>query len=297
MSKPYSPDISLYSNLHNFFQDFYFLNKELNPKFSYQYLAKKLNWSAPYLNDVFKGRKKLSLRRMIEFTNYLGISGPQEERFLILYLSDSDNEFAKSSLKASALSSTNSALSTSNIPLEKHQDYASVYDQYVAMYLYYKKGEWSATDFLSSLALTTKPTPEQLEDSLERLVKGKIVSFDEASQKYIINQQDHTLLHLEEKAKAKNAEDIFNEVIRMDREYAKQYLDYTLSPRKGSICAFNGLIHLNDETYKEVCKRVVALHNFLVEISEKSDGENLLNPKGPPKKVWQYQLNLFSLFE
>ncbi|MBY0412724.1 MAG: hypothetical protein K2Q18_01095, partial [Bdellovibrionales bacterium] len=110
MRKTFTPDINLYSEILPFFQDFYLLNKEKNKNFSYQYMAMQLDWSAPYINDVFKGRKKLSLNRAMELIEYLGLSGTTAERFLFLYLSDSDPSFSNSSMSKTATIYNNSTL-------------------------------------------------------------------------------------------------------------------------------------------------------------------------------------------
>ncbi|MBC7465148.1 MAG: hypothetical protein H7256_04090 [Bdellovibrio sp.] len=297
MSKPFFPNISLYAELVPFFNDFYTLNKEKNKKFSYQYLANKLDWSAPYLNDIFKGRKRLSLNRAIEFINLLELKGAKAERFLILYLADSDPTFAISAIKHDALASTNASVKSSNQKLEKSNQCETDNDYQIMMYVYYNKGNWSAEKFIKELTVTTKPSIGFLDALIKRLVATKRLSFDSTTGLYSVPSQEHVLLHATEKNK--DDEQIVNEISRISRHYARTFLDYLQKPLMGRSLFTVGTVSLDAESYLEVKDRIRALHNYMIDVSAKSQAKFDLKPDvaNAKNKVWQYQFNVFSVFE
>ena len=75
------PDINAYSQFHSFLHDFFDINKQSNKNFSFRFLARNLGWSASHLNDVLQGRRFLSLNKILEFIEYLGLKGVKRKGF------------------------------------------------------------------------------------------------------------------------------------------------------------------------------------------------------------------------
>lgn len=298
MSKPFAPDISDYDKLLPFFEDFYALNKKQNKKFSYQFLANKLGWSAPYLNDIFKGRKRLSLTRALEFMELLGLRGVRAERFLTLFLAESDASFSKSRVMQETLAGTNTNFrpSTENVK-ELLKQFETIFEYYILFYLHYNKGAWNTDKFLSELTLTSKPTNEWIERVFQKLVEQERVTFQPKSQTYKVETRTHDLLHFDPK---RNADEFRKRIAKVAQEHSAVFYDYLENPLYGKSSYVVGTVSLDPEAYQEARARISALHNYLIEASGKCQArfdEDANAAVTAENRIWQYQINIFSVFE
>ena len=80
------PDINQYNSISLFLQEVYSLNKKANKNASFRYFALKLKWPVSYLNDIIKGRKKLTIKRALELGLFLKLDAVDLERLIYLSL-------------------------------------------------------------------------------------------------------------------------------------------------------------------------------------------------------------------
>lgn len=296
MKKTFSPDINHYTEILPFLQDFYTVNKENNKNFSYRYMAMKLKWSAPYINDLIKGRKKLSLKRALEFIEFIELKGTSAERFLFLFLSDSDSNFSNSQLNKQALSAHDSKREMKkDMERMEFEKYESLFDHYIFYYLDYAKGIWDAKEFLKKLNFPIKPSEEFLSTCIARMIKNKIVRYNSLSGLY-----EHISLGgvvMDQLAVGENNEEKLKlaAIVKQERDYASSYLNYLHEPKDPRIFC-SGIINLDKELFIEAQDRMFALRNFLYELDDRAQ-ERIPAAKGPESRIWQFSMHMFSLFE
>ena len=298
MKNVFSPNISLYSELLPYLQDFFVLNKSRNPKFSYRFLAMKLQWSAPYLNDVIKGRKKLSLPRALEFIQYVGLKGAKAERFLFLYLSDSSTDFSQSFLKKSALESTNTLKEHQRaMDFEEFEKMQTLLDYYILYFIELNKGAWSVETFLSQLTLSIKPSKQLTEMVFNRLIKNNFLKCNSDKSIYEICINDQLIFDQSAISETEIQKRRLEALVSQEKEYVLNYQNYLSNPffpNKRTFCS--GIINLDMELFSEAVDRIYALRNYLYELDVKGQAR-YAEAQGPESRVWQFSINLFSLFE
>jgi hypothetical protein len=95
-----SPKISNFQVASEFFREFY---KQNHPALSHRKFAAEIGWPVSLLGDMIQGRKRLSINRAIEFSNFLKLDSVQCEHLILLSLKDVENpevqNFAQSLLK------------------------------------------------------------------------------------------------------------------------------------------------------------------------------------------------------
>ncbi len=80
------PQIHSYHDVRLFLSDVYSMNNSGPRKLGFRGVARKLKWPVSYLSDVIQGRRKLTVSRAIELSNYLKFDGFETERLLIMTL-------------------------------------------------------------------------------------------------------------------------------------------------------------------------------------------------------------------
>lgn len=289
------PDIAEYSEILSFLRDFYLTNKEANKNFSYRYLAKKLKWSAPYLNDIFKGRKKLSLKRALEFMDFVGLKGVKAEKFLFMYLSDTDLNFSKSTLSANALVARNTKKQLSNLMPEEFKSLENVYAFYIISYITTNQNTWNSSDFLNRLTLNKKVSLEAIEHAYERLIVLGVLEYDSTTGKTVILKTDG--LYFDElftDTQGDNAALTSELILNSEKEFVTNYLDFLQKPTTNDRAFFSGTIHLEEGMLGDAIDRLYSLRNYLYSLDAKTEA-NLAASKD--LKVMQFSLNMFSLFK
>lgn len=76
------PDLLNYTNYRQFLQDYYQSQKQINPKFSLRYLARKANFpSHGLLNYLMEGKRNLSKKTLVKLSQALGFDKERSEYF------------------------------------------------------------------------------------------------------------------------------------------------------------------------------------------------------------------------
>jgi hypothetical protein len=295
MRRPICPDISEYFEILSFLQDFYLINKDIHKNFSYRYLAKKLNWSAPYLNDVFRGRKKLSLKRALEFIDYIGLKGVKAEKFLFMFLSNTDLNFSKSTLSSNAIDARNTKKQLSNLMREEFESFETIYDFYIIFYIATNKDIWNSSDFLNRLTLNKKITLEKTDQAYDRLIAKGFIKYEPKTGKTIILKIDGLFFDEQLSQRPVENDKIKSALIlNSEREFIGNYLNYLEKPSAKDRAFFSGIIHIEEGMLGEALDRIYSLRNYMYSLNEKTDA-NLANAQN--LKVMQFSLNMFSLFK
>jgi hypothetical protein len=89
------PDIKNYLSLSDYLFDYFEYSKSLSPAVSYRKIAKQLNWSISYFNEVIHGKRRLSINKGIEMVKFLTLSDLDAEKFILLLLKNSESEVTK----------------------------------------------------------------------------------------------------------------------------------------------------------------------------------------------------------
>lgn len=296
MKKILSPDINLYSEILPYLQDFYTLNKEKNKNFSYRYLALRLKWSAPYINDLIKGRKKLSLKRALEFIELLELKGTNAERFLFLFLSDSDNLFSNSLLNKNALAAHDSKKQVhKEVLINEFEKFETMFDLYILFYLDYFKGEWNAEKFLLKFNFPKKPSIDFLNARVIRMVENKLLKPLPNPHTYQIISLGGVVLDQHDGASSEEEHRKLAAITKQERDYAESYLNYLNGPMKQNIFC-SGIINLNTELYSEAKDRLFAFRNFLYELDQRAQAD-IATATSADSRIWQFSMHIFSIFE
>jgi uncharacterized protein (TIGR02147 family) len=298
MKKLICPEINRYDRLLSFLDDFYKLNKEKNGFFSFRYMAGKLKWSGSYLNDVFKGKKHFSLKRALEFVEFIELKGVRAERFLFLLLSDTSKDFAHSKVQSMVLMSRNSQAVRGTMTHEEFAKYQTLFDYYILFYIELNKGVWNVQDFLEKLTLPQKPPIVLINKAVKRLENIGQVIFDPKSKKYGLRETEDNSLIFDQNGKNTSIDEKakLEAILKLERAYQINYLNYLENSIPRHRTFFSGVINLDEELYIEARDRIFSLRNYLYELDCRAQ-ERYSSARGPSDRVWQFSINLFSLFE
>jgi uncharacterized protein (TIGR02147 family) len=80
------PQIYRYSDYRVFIADMYLYRKNLNPKFSYHFIARRLETSRGYLKNIIDGRRHITLERIYPLAQVLGLDVVETDFFMLLVL-------------------------------------------------------------------------------------------------------------------------------------------------------------------------------------------------------------------
>lgn len=89
------PDIQNYHSLSHYLFDYFEFLKSNDETISYRKVAKHLEWSISYFNEVIHGKRHLSINKGVELIKYLNLSELDAEKFLVLLLENSESEQTK----------------------------------------------------------------------------------------------------------------------------------------------------------------------------------------------------------
>lgn len=272
------PDINGYSEFRPFLDDFFARNKESNKNFSFRFLAGKLGWSPSHLNDVMQGRRFLSLPKIMELIEFLGLKGVRAERLLLLALFESNGLSEKGK---EFLALKNSSMNVTTMTHDEKKLMTSVRTQQVLHYIMANEGRWDIEDFLLRGRKASEMSRPELGEIIRILELHGLIKWDSEQAKYLIEKTEfyHDTAHTDV---------VFHTA---QREFAKSYEDF-LADRFPSWMDLIGNVLIPKDRLPEVYDRLVGVRNYLYEIR----GQTLEKKPDAKFEVFQFSINLFSVF-
>ncbi len=274
------PDINTYTQFHPFLNDFFKVNKDTNKNFSFRFLAGKLGWSASYLNDVLQGRRHLSLNKILELIDYLGLKGVRAERLLLLALFESNG---LSQRGEEFLAVRNSKMTTDTMTDEEMEILSSMRVCEVIEYLIWKEGHWNASDFTKRSRNPNPVSTSQLDEIIRMLEKKKLIRWDKDKKRFLV---DKTEFYRENFGNTSPSA-----FLNLEKDYFGNYVEFLKEP-VGKWRTFMGLAQVPEEYLAELADRVHSLRNFINGMIQKI-------PEGGsagPVEVYQYAITVFPAF-
>jgi uncharacterized protein (TIGR02147 family) len=286
-----SPDINLYSDFRLFLNDFIKLNKAQNKNFSFRFFAKKLGWSASYLNDLIQGRRSISLQKALELSNFLGLKGIRAERLLLLTLSETA-EVAKTFSEILTVRDSRRIVHT--MLEDDPKLLGSVLIFRVIEYLIWTRGAWDPSDFISRTKGQNGETvaSTELQSIIKLLEERKVIQWNPSQNRYLMLREE--LYEDWQRIPDKN------DIVNLEKDYVKHYLDFLnniplQNATYGNWAYYSGTIQIPYERISEIDERVRSLRNYLSEIDRQTRASYKENP-GVKSNVYEYSLHLFPVF-
>lgn len=273
------PDINRHTQFRPFLVDFFQINKAANKNFSFRYFAHKLGWSASHLNDVPLGRRFLSLNKVLELIEFLGLKTVRAERLMLLALFESNGLGNRTQ---DFLSILDSSLNVTTMTQDESKVLTSMRVQQVMQYLISRNGVWNASDFIARTRNGHKISKDELENVLCDLEKSQMIRWNSDQKKYVIEKTEFY------RDKDYKGDEIYSTI---QREYGKNYQEF-LEDRFTPWNDLFGMVQIPASQLSEVYERMGGLRNYLYSLRskalEKSPNEEL--------EVFQFSISLFSVF-
>ncbi|MEZ4742598.1 MAG: helix-turn-helix domain-containing protein [Bdellovibrionota bacterium] len=92
MPRIHIPSIEGYTCYRKYLSDIILCKDIKDSPMSYRYLAKNINCSPSYLNDVVKGRTNLRLGKAMAIANFLRMDAATKAKWLLLLLKEIEDE-------------------------------------------------------------------------------------------------------------------------------------------------------------------------------------------------------------
>lgn len=275
--KPIVPDVNKYSQFRNFFEAFFTQNKKANKNFSFRFLATKIGCSPSNLNDVFQGRRKLSLKNVLKLIDYLGLKGVRAERLLLLALFELNGIPAGKGNEFLALVDSSEQFGTLNDSPEDFLNAALV--SRVVEYLNWREGRWDYKDFIARSRKGDKVDLSRLQSVIKELETNEIIRWDQDQKRYLILKEE---IHF---YRPSGSNDIVTSFIENFQSF--------LNEKLGNYSFYTGTIQIPKSREHEVKDQILSLRNFMAEIDRETRAALL-----PPdqKNVFDYSMHFYRSF-
>lgn len=271
------PEVLEYQEISLFLKDFLQVNKELNTKYSVRFFSNRLRWPTSLFNDVISSRKSLSLKRAIEFSNFLDFDDFKTEYFVMLVLKTNKSKEVSHFFTKYLNLNNDFKLFKSNIPsiLFSESKLLAVFD-----FLEMKKVFIDVESTVSGLSFF-KITHDEVESIIDYLQKNQIIKIKD-NKVEILNSPFY-------KDDIGAATD--NTGMLIHTSYSKNLIEFLESPKR-PFTLNSGYIPLSEENYKVSLNRILALRNLIFDYSKEDLSKDL-----DKLRLYQIDLNLFPLTE
>jgi hypothetical protein len=270
------PSTELFSNAKDFFTEIIKINKETN--FSLRNFARKLKWPVGYISDVIAERKAFTLLRALQFAEVFSLCAVQKERLTWFAMVENGNEEVKNFfLKKLTLKSED--LLKDTIIIKNAELYNTT--AAVCTFLILKRRMMIAADILQELRLSYL-TEEKVNKALAEIAENKYLTWNALGE---LKEVNVNFTFDDYESRGDNA----TENIKLHKETTQNFLDYINNP-SSPMTYHSGLLQIKKGQFMSVALQIIALRNWLLEISE----ENTINRNNEETyRLMQFDLNLF----
>lgn len=276
------PDINTYSSFKVFLEDLIHENKQRNKNFSLRYLASKLKWSPSHLNDILKGRRRVSLEKVLKLIEFLEIKGARAERLMLLALFDSNDVQEKGKEYLAAL---NSDREVKTLTEDQANILAPLQAQYIFGYLLWNDGVWNTADFLKRSPQKELPTEADLQSIINSMIHGRIIEWDKKNQRYTLLKKEFLFDDIKT-GNTSTMRKAFTESLTAQARFIEKPI--------GKWCLVTGVIQISDDQLQEVTDRIISLRNYLETINRNTMGAAKTSKK--VTAVYNYNIGLSQVF-
>lgn len=276
------PVLMDYDDYRSYFRDLYRINKEKRRLFSYRLFARKVRWPVHYMHDVISGKRKLTLRRAVEFIRVAKLDAFETERLVFLVLADSDDAnvaaFAGSQLKArSPRQGDDVGVLDEQNPFEKGLDFIAMRELY----------KWAGRLLPPAAIVRLLYSRHLSEAAVEALTRGLRdkgwISIDAEGRVEVTDEMIFRHRH------SKNAE-----VAASDLEYVDNIARFLRDKRSPGL-RFTAFTQLPLARIPEIHAKIVSLRNWILEIGLETGKNRGIPPKD--RTMFQFSGFLFPLID
>lgn len=283
----YLPKIKNFLNYSDYFNNFYESNKKIDKKFSFRFIAKKLNWPLSYLPELITKKKKLTIQRALEFAKVFDLNSVDSERLIYLTLHDQLNPDLQHILDDKIYLNQSKKIFKSTVSTEEYQKLFLHLDVLVVhQYLMLHQGKLNKKNILNSMVLFPQINAERVDEIIQILLARDVLKqinkneFKVLKSNLFLNQDD-----LDQNQDAELKKQIYESEVNYSDVY-KKFLEKPF----GRGCYFSGFIQIPDDHIQVAIDKILDLREFLLKMSESAQAST--NDK---KKVYQLAAHLFQL--
>lgn len=258
------PDLKNFDNYTDFLNDFFRLNKESNSNFSYEYFARRIQWPKSALADAISGRRNLSVRRAIEFTNFLNMDALDTEIF-IFWAIKKDNDLPENVTKLFTHHQVSSNKVVANQAPETTTEVGSQIFCAVHAFLLHTNTRPSTKHIIENLPFIPNLTEQQVEDCLNVLEKhGAIVKNDDGN---------YSILDKKFYIYSKRSKNLEPSIISSLKTAIQFYKSSRANTKSRSFAHFS-TIRLKRSKFDEIKRKLADLMEWMQQYDEVTDGED-----------------------
>lgn len=279
MSKILLPAPARFKNYREYFSDFIEKNSK-NKSFSQRSFAKKVGWPVSYLNDLVKGRKHLTVSRVLQFSKLFDLNSLHVEKLMgwmmqeALESHSSEKDFFETKVKPKQ-----KAIVTGNLEekgLEFNPEILSVFEV-----VQWKKGKVTPFQIQKLLYLYPKLSTEKIKNYLHLLERQKIIRKSKTGEYELLMKSffwDH-----------------FGKLsaLQIEQLYHENYVCWLKAP-KGPARFSSGLIEVAEEDFPLVQEKLDQLRNQLLTLSRKT-ASHAGNDR--PSDLLQFGISIFPIID
>lgn len=296
------PKILTFHECSDYFEEFYRINKELNPEVTFRFLAQEFNWPISYLSDVISSRKPFTVSRATTFIKYFGMDAISSERLIYLALKDSNTGEIKKYFTLKLEEDSSYIVNEESFGYIPNED-VEIKDEEKDFFVSSLSSDnelvgsailkilvWSNGVILMkniSKLLYTFPelqNPSILKDQILKLEKNKIIKIikldmDSILEVEILEESIHFILSYKTVVQTAKFSDNMSRILR--------------DPKVAGNFSY-GFINLHKSKWKEAQVKMNTLRNWLLLLDKKSATENSCLEDF---MLFQYDLNLGVLMD
>ena len=246
-------------------------------------ICKELNWPASYIHELLSGRKNLTCLRALELAKYCSYNPQEVEKLILLGIQE-------------GLPEKFSNYFSENIVIKKNKDYfrnetkVETQIDHIVCHAIFEIVRWAEgkldKEQILNLTKQVEKDKSKSDASFESLVENKIIGKNEDG--------TYSLL-------IDNSQFLFPKGMSLEmgkgrtKEFVKSLLNFVDDPH--GPCTHNDLfVSLPRARAVEVCKKVIALHNWIDEISIQEQDKRSYEGENETR-VYQYSFNFFPIFK
>ncbi len=271
-----TPPPHKFQNTKDFFKEFYAFNKTRNKFFSFRSFAEAIDWPTSYLSDLVSGRKKLTVAKAQEFSEFFKLNPVEKEHLLLFALPPSEDSQRKKKMDPNPL------LHKHVSPIENVPDLCNLI--MIVRLLNWKKVNLSAKDIQNKFAISL-PLAE-IQDALNRINELGIFEWNDHGklEKSHLERIPEFIDHADTKG------DRRYEGLEWHQESIQNFLQFIKEPQSPSTY-HSSMVAIPRDQFMAIGMKIIELRNWVEEISK----QHMETSSHPDESsiLMQLDLNLF----
>ena len=261
-------------------------HKQRNYRNSDRSFALKIGWSASYLNDVCKKRKKATLPKILTLAKNLKLTPLQTEHVIYLCLANTEKKEVGSYFQKYIYANADKEIVSKQSSIDR-QFFTNTLNGLVFEILRWARKKMLASEILDLLTMIKhRVTEAEIKQSINYLESNGIVEFDQQGT-LIAFQEDHVL-------DERGSGELERSGVDIHRQYSQNFMDFIDFFQSPSM--FNsGFVEIARKDFMSIASKMLDMRNDLIAYSKKAN--KFSKPSPWQSLVFQFDINLFPMLD